>query len=52
MGIGVVLGNVNIRLMTANLSKQKFSCYPYMLLLLCLSTFISICGGYGYEYDR
>jgi len=50
--IGCVLGNVNIRLMTANLSKQTFNCYPYMLLLLALSTLISISGGYGHDYDR
>jgi len=52
IGIGCVLGNVNIRLMTANLSKQKFSCYPYMLILLALCCLISVMGGYGSDYYR
>jgi len=52
LGVGSVLGNVNIRLMTSNLSKQKFSCYPYMLILLSLCCVISVMGGYGSNYYR
>ena len=52
VSIGCVLGNVNIRLMTANLSKQKFSSYPYMLILLALCCLISVTGGYGSDYYR
>merc|ERR1711865_723986 len=52
LGIGLVLGNLCVRLVTSNMSKQRFSIYPYMVTLLLLCTILSVTGCYGTDQDK
>jgi len=52
LGIGLVLGNLCVRLVTSNMSKQRFSIYPYMITLLLLCTVLSVTGCYGDDKEK